>query len=266
MSGKGLLVPAVVVAGWALAGCSGSAGQAARSASVVTPIAPSRTVAAGSSGAASPGPSGSTSTAGAQVTGTEAPVVESRLSEPPVVEPPRPTAPAPTTAGALDPRALPMPSGWRTQVGDGADGGYIPNGSWVNARDARSTASEILALGCSEVPVGWPVPMAALEGSYVGPAGAPGTSVALELASAADAARFLEVHREQGRSCVPPAYEEIDTSTDRLVDRRVLEGDPTPWLEVVGIRDRQVTFLMLQERAGTLTTAQVDALVASITR
>ncbi|WP_409484376.1 hypothetical protein [Arsenicicoccus dermatophilus] len=264
MPGKGPFALAVLVTGSALAGCSGTddlAGPAARSAPVVTPVAPSRTVAAGSVDTGSSGPTGVSSSAPVRATGAE-----SRAGEAPVVEPPRPTAPAPTTAGALDARALPTPSGWHTQVGDGADGGYIPNGSWVNARDAHSTANEILALGCRQAPAGWPVPTAALEGSYVGPAGASGTSVVLELASAAAATRFLQIHREQGRSCAPPDYEEIDVSADRLVDRRVLEGDPTRWLEVVGVRDRQVTFLMLQEQAGPLTPAQIDAVVESVTR
>jgi len=185
-----------------------------------------------------------------------------------VVEPPLPTAPAATRAGALDQRALPTPSGWTTAVGDGADGAYIPNGTWVNARDPRSTAHELLGLGCQEVPAGYPVPTAALEGTYRGPGGASGTTVTVELPDEAAARRLVDLYRGQAESCrgrgdAPFTYEPLRASPD-LVDRRTFAGETATWLEVVGVRGRRATFLLLQEGAGRLSGRQIDSVVASL--
>lgn len=188
--------------------------------------------------------------------------------EPVVVEPPTPTAPAATRAGSLDQRALPSPSGWSTAAGDGADGGYIPNGTWVNARDPRSTVHELLGLACQGVPAGYPVPVAALEGTYRGPGGASGATVALELADEGSARRLVELYRLQAESCrgrgdAPFTYALLRAGPD-LVDRRTFAGESGTWLEVVGVRGRRAIFLLLQEGAGPLTPRQVDGVVAAL--
>ncbi|AKT50620.1 hypothetical protein [Arsenicicoccus sp. oral taxon 190] len=268
MPSRLLVASALVALLGSTAACSGGSTTSAGSPSTATAAASSGSTTA-SAAASAPGSGAAAPTAAASTTSTAGQTAAPSVVEPPVVEPPRPTAPAATVAGPLDQRGLPTPSGWSTAVGDGADGGYIPNGTWVNARDPRSTVHELLGLGCQGVPATYPVPTAALEGTYRGPGGAPGTVVAVQLADPAAARRLLDLYRRQAESCQgrPDAaftYQPLRSGPE-LVDRRVFAGEQASWLEVVGVRGSRVTFLMLQESAGRLAPQQIEAIVRDVT-
>ena len=225
-----------------------------------------------------PSPVPATAGSGAGPTSGAAPLTPSPSASPEPVEPtttntlpppPEPTGPAPSTAGDLDASVLPVPAGWRTVAREGGDeDGYVGNGTWVHARDARYAAQATITIGCADVTRDdYPDPRLALEGSYQSRSGAPGVGLVLQFADAAAAERYWARYLEQVRACrtvSEPVRTELvpleqPADGEALLDRRTYpDGE---WTEVGVRRGDRVTLVILQD-SHRLTPAQAARVVA----
>lgn len=181
--------------------------------------------------------------------------------------PPAPSAPAPSTAGRLDARALPVPTGWRTVARPGGDEqGYRGNGTWVHARDPRYAAQDAITVGCREITRDdYTDPMAALEGDYENRAGEPGVGLVLDFADLSAASRWFELYRLQVEACTTtddPLRTLITPSDDGLVDRRTYPD--SEWLEVARHSGTAVTLVILSDPDQQLSAADATELLTQL--
>lgn len=182
--------------------------------------------------------------------------------------PPPPTAPAPSTAGPLDERALPVPSGWRRAVLEGGEeDGFEGNGTWVHARDPRYAARDAIAVGCADVNRDdYRDPTAALEGNYTSTSGAPGIGLVMQFADEEAAARYFTLYRRQVEACTaadqPVTTEIVSADGGGLIDRRTYPD--SEWTEIVGRSADRVTLVILGDAGHKITARAARAVLAQI--
>ncbi|WP_143028245.1 hypothetical protein [Tessaracoccus flavus] len=162
----------------------------------------------------------------------------------PTAPPPVPTAPAPSTAGGLSEADLTVPDGWEPTARPGSpEEGYLGNGTWVHATSPEHSAYAAIALGCTDVGA-YPTPVAALEGTIVGPDGQPGVGLALEFGSQDDAAAYFAEWTRQAEACVGTVTEKVSLDDETWVGRRLLD---TVWSEAVALSGTSVRLLILDD-------------------
>lgn len=182
--------------------------------------------------------------------------------------PPQPSLPAPSTAGRLSERSLPVPKGWRPTVRKGGtEEGYLGNGTWVHARDARYAAHDVLVLGCAPVTRDdYTDPTAALEGTLRSRDDQPGIGLVLEFATIAAARGYFDLYRRQVSACTDPqgsVYAEILDSKAGLIDRRTYpDGE---WTEVAHLVGRRLTLVILSDPGHQIPVSAAESLRAQIT-
>lgn len=201
---------------------------------------------------------------------TPAPAAPTAVAEPTTTNtlppPPAPTAPAASTAGSLDASSLPVIEGWRTVARAGGDEeGYLGNGTWVHARDARYAAFDAITIGCADITRDdYPDPVAALEGTYQNSSGAPGVGLALDFAGPADAQRYWQRYRDQVRACTgdQPVRIEVIADDSGLIDRRSYpDGE---WLEVGRAGGTRVTLVILSDDDRSITAERAREILARL--
>ncbi len=253
------LVPLLAAAAAALPGCSAGATGPAPRAGLPSAVSTSR----------SPAPAVTSPSAHR----SPSPRPTQRASVPPDIASARPeldptTRPAPTS-GTLRRRSLPAPAalgpGWAYRVDPGsAEEGYLTSGEPATARAPREVVAGLAPYACPDLtsPPQLPVPRHALEVTYVHrPDGAPGVGLALDLASAAQAATFLRRYTQaqadcsSGRARVPSgtAVSVLARDADGAVVRRRDPADSggVVWVEAVGSAGPRVLLTALADTAGT---------------
>jgi D-alanyl-D-alanine carboxypeptidase len=105
--------------------------------------------------------------------------------------------PADRVAGPLDARSMPAPSilgsGWRRFADPGGpEDGWVGNGTFVHARNARGAAVGVLPLGCAaRASAALPAPRFALQGSYVSRDSRSAQAVVMQFVTRADAVTYF---------------------------------------------------------------------------
>lgn len=178
-----------------------------------------------------------------------------------------PTAIAPSTSGDLDADVFPTMSGWTPVPGEGDEGRYIPNGTWVHEVDADNQSLELMLQRCDSAPANYPKATWALAATWENSAGDPATGLALKFASVGQATTFLSGYSQGVLSCASGTTQGMFTAsriTDPdapLVDRRHFTDGNGDWVEVVH-QDRSILRLtMFSEARRDLDRAAIRTLV-----
>jgi hypothetical protein len=226
----------------------------------------------------SPGPQSTSSRAApASQSSSPAPATPSAATTTSIVEPtttntlpppPAPSKPAPTTAGDLDANSLPVPAGWKTVVREGgAEEGYLGNGSWVHARDARYAAEAVITIGCAAVTRDdYPDPVDALEGTYQNGNGDPGIGLVLRFAKAQQAESFFSRYQQQVEACAAPdspVQARIVASALGLIDQRSYD-DLGEWTEMARVHGSRITLVMLTDPGHRIGRAEAERVLRQI--
>jgi hypothetical protein len=159
-----------------------------------------------------------------------------------------------------------VPTGWRAvALEGGTEEGFRGNGTWVHARDPRYAAQDAITIGCADVTRDdYPEPVAALEGNYTGPRGAPGVGLALEFVDSTAATRYWTRYTDQVRACQTlddPVRTEIVVDGEGLVDRRTYPD--SEWTEVARRAGKRVVLVILNDE-GRMSAAQARRVLAQI--
>lgn len=179
--------------------------------------------------------------------------------------------PAASTAGAMSIDTVPGEVlGLNPIPAQAREGEFIPNGTPVYARDARSAAFEAMPRCGALLPDAWQQPDAALAGSYGAPGGAGvGQYLSLEFATDSAAGEYARDFTEVLRNCSVG-------SSSPFVARQVAEGptwdafvrrysDGQSWTELVVLHGRFVT-LFIAPGDGNPAVAQLDAAATALAR
>ncbi|GMA21047.1 hypothetical protein GCM10025862_30680 [Arsenicicoccus piscis] len=218
--------------------------------------------AAASGGGGSGGPVGAAATsagvgagAGAGGAAPSADMTAPESVATPVPEFTAPTTVAATTAGPLSAKDFPTFPGWSRGIGEGDDGRYLPNGTWVHDVVPRLAVADLMAQGCAERPADVPTPTAALGATYVGPKQQPGTALALAFGTAAEAQSFAALYRSRAQGCARNPAAGLPTTVlstaPRLVDRKDL-GTDGMWVELAQPQGARFVVAMLADPDGSL--------------
>lgn len=158
-----------------------------------------------------------------------------------------PGVPDPTTAGPLDQSSLPNPVlGFNSVVGEAREGEYNPNGTWVHAVDPVAQSREALPL-CATAETAPPSATHALAATYADAQQRPGNGLALEFASASDAAAWWQAYTDQLRACGPGApltVTDLAAEADRFVARRAYPTGET-WSETGRLSGTRVLLVLI---------------------
>jgi hypothetical protein len=180
--------------------------------------------------------------------------------------PPEPTEPAPSRAGPLTGESLPVPVGWRRVARDGGfEEGYLGNGTWVHARDARYAAHDVITLGCASVTRDdYTDPTHALEGSYER-SGQPGVGLVLQFQTAGEASSYFRLYRSQVAACEnasDPVRTKLVSSPTGLIDRRTYPDGQ--WTEVANIVGPRLVLILLSDPGHQISAAAAQQILAQI--
>lgn len=220
---------------------------------------------AGCSSTTSTSPSPSTS-ATTQVSTTAA--TPSAAATPAAVGVPTPTAsPAATTAGDLDASVFTASVlRWKAVKGEGDEGTYQPNGSWVHALDAAQATESLRMQACATAP-SLPTPQHVLASDYEDPGQHRAVAQALRFRSAAEATAFVQAYTSLVRTCVGrsnPMSATLVQTSPVLVDRRTMTADATHWVEAVRAHGTLVRMIAANEQDQPLTKAELATLAAAV--
>lgn len=175
--------------------------------------------------------------------------------------------PAPSTAGDLDASTFPQRVGrWTSVPGEGDEGTYQPNGSWVHAVPVDD-AMQGLALQACTTTAPLPRPSHVLVSDYKDPAGRRAVGQALRFGDAATAREFVAGYARAIGTCrgqTNPMAVTVISSTPSLVDRRVMLADATRWVEVVKAGGTLVTMVVANEQDRPLTSAELAAFTKAV--
>ena len=176
-----------------------------------------------------------------------------------------PAPPAATTAGDLDAGTFAASVGrWKAVPGEGDEGTYQPNGSWVHALDANQVSQSLAMQGCEANSL--PRAQHVLASDYKDAQGARAVAQALRFGDAASASAFLAAYTKSVSSCVGktnPMSVTVIEKGQRLVDRRTMLADQTVWLEVVKVDGTLVRMFVANDQGSGLTAAEITAIASA---
>ena len=180
--------------------------------------------------------------------------------------PPEPTKPAPSRAGPLTGESLPVPVGWHRVARDGGvEEGYLGNGTWIHARDARYAAHDVITLGCASVTRDdYTDPTHALEGSYER-SGQPGVGLVLQFRTAGEASSYFQLYRSQVAACEnasDPVRTKLVSSPTGLIDRRTYPDGQ--WTEVANSVGPRLVLILLSDPGHQISAAAAQQILAQI--
>lgn len=181
--------------------------------------------------------------------------------------PPKATTPPPSTAGDLNAASLPVPPGWSTVLNQGdPEAGSTVNGTWLQARDPRYAARDVISVGCAPVTRDdYPDPVAALEGAYQNSLGEPGIGLTFEFAATSKARSFFVAYVSQLQACTDPGGPLVVNAVvddDALIARRTsAEGD---WTEIGVVTGKRLTLLILSDQGHRISEAAAIDLLSLI--
>lgn len=153
----------------------------------------------------------------------------------------------PTTVGSLTEESLPRTwLGFEGTVVEPEEGEFNPNGSWVHGQDPTLISTEAVPRCTQESTAPLPTPTAALTGTYRNPESLPGTAIALEFGTAAEATTWFDGYSAAVQTCSGVSgglFEviEIDATDTLLVDVRDYQGEI--WSERVDVSGQVVRLL-----------------------
>lgn len=171
--------------------------------------------------------------------------------------------PAATRAGDLDQSVFQARVGrWKAVPGEGDEGTYQPNGSWVHALEPGQVVQGLSMQACGKAPT-LPQPRHVLASDYRDPGERPAVGQALRFADAAQAKAFAESYAALVKTCAGqknPMSVSVLSTSPKLVDRRVMLADGSAWLEVVAVEGNLVKLFAANEQDAKLTDAEVQAI------
>lgn len=175
--------------------------------------------------------------------------------------------PAATRAGDLDQSVFRASMGrWKAVPGEGDEGTYQPNGSWVHALDPAQVVQGLSLQACGKSPA-LPQPKHVLASDYRDQRNRPAVGQALRFADAGRAKAFAGAYAALLKTCTarknPMAVTVLSTSP-QLVDRRAMLADGSAWLEVVSVQGNLVKLFAANEQDAKLTDAEVQAITKAI--
>ncbi len=168
-----------------------------------------------------------------------------------------PMSPAATTAGDLDDASLPQPEGWQGDIREGSEEeGFIGNGTWLHELDPATKGTDVLAVGCAAATTDAPEPVAALEGNLLAD-DKPGVSVAMQFATAAEAAEYFDAWTAQKRACIGTTVTESGSSSDTWLGQWDVDG--VLWSEAGRQRGDTMLLTLLE---GDLGAGELESIAA----
>ncbi|WP_420174597.1 hypothetical protein [Luteococcus sp. OSA5] len=207
-------------------------------------------------------------TSAAPTTGPSTPATPSTPEAPSTAAAPQTSAsPAATTAGDLDQSVFAARLGrWKAVPGEGDEGTYQPNGSWVHALDPTQAVQGLSMQACRPGTT-LPQPRHVLASDYRDDSQRRAVGQALRFANAEQAQAFAKAYRQLLQGCVgqqDPMSVTLIQQGNPLVDRRTMAANQTRWVEVVRTDGALVKLVAADEGEEPLTPAEVSALAAAV--